>query len=610
MAPPPVESRGMGAGVSALLVLVVITAILYLARDLLIPLALAILLSFLLAPAVSRLERWRLGRVPATALVVILVFSFIGAIGWIAAREAISLAANLPEYRENIVAKIRAVRAPSDGKLGQAAEAIRDLESEAAEPSSAPLAVVEAPPSPMAALAEMVAPFAKPLGMALAVIIFTILMLLNREDMRDRLIGLIGAGRINITTQALGEASERVSRYLFMQLVVNAGFGIPFGIALHLIGIPSALLWGLLTTFLRFIPYAGIWFAIAMPLTLAFAISDGWSLVAWTVGVFLLLELIFVYGIEPWLYGRSTGLSPIAIIAAVIFWTWLWGPVGLLLATPLTVCLAVMGRYMPELGFFNVLLGVEPVLTPEVRLYQRLIALDEEEAVDLAEDYANEHGLPALHSAVLIPALALAEEDRHRGAIDEPRERFVFDTVRKIIDEVEDRKAMKEEAQRAAEEKEGRPAIPAVRKPPAARATSPVCIVGAHDEADHLAGLALARMLASAGLDAEVFGHPALAAEIVEQVAEQGRKLVCISAVPPQAAVQAGYLAKRLKRRIPQVKILVVLWTSGDITRARARLGEAGADEIVSNAVDVIEKLRNLSAPLALAAEQPKARAS
>src|SRR5687768_2332306 len=481
------QNRGARAGFSTVLALVVVTAILYLARDVLIPLALAILLSFLLAPAVSFLERCRLGRVPATAVIVILGFSVIGAIGWFAASQAVSLAAKLPEYRENITAKIRALRAPSEGKLGQAAEAIRELEDEAA-PEQPPLAVKETAATPLAALIEWTAPFAKPLGIALAVIIFTILMLLNREDMRDRLIGLIGAGRIHLTTQAFGEASARVSRYLFMQLVVNAGFGIPFGIALYFIGIPNAMLWGLLAILLRFIPYAGIWIAIAMPVTLAFAISDGWSLVAWTVGVFAALELIFVYGVEPYLYGRSTGLSPIAIIAAVIFWTWLWGPVGLLLATPLTVCVAVMGRYIPELGFLNVLLGVEPVLTPEARLYQRLIALDSDEAIDVAEDYANEHGLLALHEAVVIPALALAEHDRHLGVIDGPRERFVFDTVRQIIEDVEDRKAMKETTERTSDDGEAKPAVPAAAAAPASHGPAVLCIASAHDEADHLAG--------------------------------------------------------------------------------------------------------------------------
>jgi predicted PurR-regulated permease PerM len=584
----------------SMITLVVVAAILYLARDVLIPLALAILLSFLLTPAVTLLERWRLGRVPATAVIVLLGFSFIGAVGWFAASQAVSLAANLPEYRENISAKIRALRAPSDGRLGQAAEAIRDLEEEAA-PEAPPLAVKETAATPLASLMEWTAPFAKPLGMALAVIIFTILLLLNREDMRDRLIGLIGAGRINLTTQAFGEASQRVSRYLYMQLVVNAGFGIPFGIALYFIGIPNAMLWGVLVTLLRFIPYAGIWIAVAMPVTLAFAISDGWSLVAWTVGVFIAFELAFVYGVEPWLYGRSTGLSPIAIMAAVIFWTWLWGPVGLLLATPLTVCVAVMGRYIPEFGFLNVLLGVEPVLPPEGRLYQRLIALDDEEAIDVAEQYANEHGLLALHEAVVIPALGLAEQDRHRGVIDEARERFVFDTVRKIIEDVEDRKAMKEELQRKKEQGEpkqegkAQPAVPAAPAPTPSRAPAALCIVGAHDEADHVAGLAFARVLPPADFDAQVIDFPVLAGEIVDRVAESGANIVCISAVPPQAAIQAGYLVKRLKSRLPEVKVLVVIWTSEDIARARARLGDAGTDKIVSSLPEAIAQLRELS---------------
>ena len=586
------QNRGARSGFSTLLALVVVTAILYLARDVLIPLALAILLSFLLAPAVSFLERCRLGRVPATAVIVVLGFSIIGAIGWFAASQAVSLAAKLPEYRENITAKIRELRAPSEGKLGQAAEAIRDLEDEAA-PEQPPLAVKETAATPVAALLEWITPFAKPLGIALAVIIFTILMLLNREDMRDRLIGLIGAGRINLTTQAFGEASGRVSRYLFMQLVVNAGFGIPFGIALYFIGIPNAMLWGLLAILLRFIPYAGIWIAIALPVTLAFAISDGWSLVAWTVGVFVVLELIFVYGVEPWLYGRSTGLSPIAIIAAVIFWTWLWGPVGLLLATPLTVCVAVMGRYIPELGFLNVLLGVEPVLTPEARLYQRLIALDSDEAIDVAEDYANEHGLLALHEAVVIPALALAEHDRHRGVIDGPRERFVFDTVRKIIEDVDDRKAIKEATERAPDEGGAKPAVPAAA--PASRDPAALCIAPAHDEADHLAGLAFARILPPADFNVQVIGYPVLAGEIVEQIAKSGAEIVCISAVPPQAVVPASYLVKRLKSRLPGVKTVVVIWTKEDTARARSRLGDAGADKIVSDIPDAIAQLHELS---------------
>jgi predicted PurR-regulated permease PerM len=568
------------SGAFSLAVLLVVAATLYVARDVLIPLALAILLSFLLAPAASLLERWKLGRGVATAIVVVLAFSVIGAVGWVAANQAVSLAAKLPEYRDNITAKIRALRGPQTGALGKAAEAIKELESEAL-PASPPLAVMETPASPIAALAEMAAPFIKPLGIALAVVVFTILMLLKREDMRERLIALIGTRRITVTTQALGEASEKVSRYLLMQLVVNAGFGIPFGIALYFIGIPNALLWGLLATLLRFIPYGGIWIAIALPLLLAFAISDGWSLVVWTLAVFVVLEVLFVYAVEPWLYGRSTGLSPIAIIAAVLFWTWLWGPVGLLLAMPITVCVAVMGRHIPQLGFLNVLLGVEPVLTPDARLYQRLIALDDEQALDFAEEYAKEHGLRSLHESVVIPALSLCEQDRHRGAIDAERERFVFDTVRRIVEE-----AGEADAQTAA---------------PRPVAAPKVCIVGARDEADHLAGLALARLLPAAEFDASVVAHPALAGEIAEQVAKCGAKVICISAVPPHAVMHASYLAKRTRRQLPDAKIVVVLWTAGDIAKARARLGEAGVDEIATNASEAFERLRGAAAPIGIA---------
>jgi predicted PurR-regulated permease PerM len=573
-----------------LLVLVVVTTILYLARDVLIPLVLAVLLSFLLAPAVSFLERWRLGRVPATAVVVLLGFSIIGAVGWVAGNQAVSLAAKLPEYRENITAKIRALRAPSDGKLGKAAEAIRELESQAA-PSSPPLAVMQAPASPVAALGEIAAPFAKPLGMALAVIVFTILMLLNREDMRDRLIGLIGAGRINTTTQAFGEASERVSGYLFMQLVVNAGFGIPFGIALHFIGIPNAMLWGLLATLLRFIPYAGIWIAVAMPVTLAIAISDGWSLVAWTVGVFLVLELIFVYGVEPWLYGRSTGLSPIAIITAVIFWTWLWGPVGLLLATPLTVCVAVMGRYIPELGFLNVLLGVEPVLSPPARFYQRLLAMDEDEAEDLAEDFANERGLLALYGEMVIPALALAEQDRHAHTLEDERERFIFNTIRELVEYLEDRSKPKDEAEAKPKNAVHRPA-------------PPVCIVAARDEADHVAALVLARMLEAPEFNPQVIAYPR-PAETLEQIEAKACKVVCISAVPPHAAAHAGQLCKRLKQRFPELNVMVALWTADSPDKLESRLRDAGVDVVVTRLPDAVEQLRQLTVPLALATHNP-----
>jgi predicted PurR-regulated permease PerM len=556
----------LATNTSALIGLLVAAAVLYLARDVLIPLALAILAAFLLAPIVRRLEYWKLGRVPSTLLAVAVTSALIAAVGYVAGREALSLAAKLPEYRENIRAKIRALRTPDNGALGKAAEAIKELEGEAAPAAAAPLPVTETAPSALAAVADWLGPFVKPVGTALAVFVLTILLLLNRENMRERLIGLIGARQINITTQALGEASYRVSRYLSTLLLVNACFGIPFGIALHFIGIPNALLWGLLGTLLRFIPYIGVWIAVAMPALLAFAIFDGWSEVMWVFGTFLVLELVLVNAIEPWLYGRSAGLSAIAVIAAALFWTWLWGPVGLLLAVPLTVCIAVMGRYIPEMGWLNTLLGVEPVLTPEARLYQRLVALDDEEAMTLAHDYAGEHGVAALYDSVLVPALSLAESDRHAGALDAARTRFVADTVREMIDEIPDKEQPETQC-------------------------GHVCILPAHDEADDLAGAMLARLLPGA----QLFSSRSLAAEVLERVGAEPGKLVCICAVPPQAASHAAFLARRMRKRFADIRIVVALCSLNGIERVKPRLLDAGANEVVTRLADAQAYARQLS---------------
>jgi predicted PurR-regulated permease PerM len=545
-----------------MLALVIVVAVLYLAREVLIPLALAILFSFVLAPGVRFLERWRLGRVGATFVMVIAGCAILGAVGWVAADQAVSLAAKLPEYRQNITEKIRALRAPSKGDLGKAAKALKEIEKQAA-PERPPLAVKETPGSPYEALVAFAAPFAKPLATALAVIVFTILMLLNRESMRERLIGLIGAGRINLTTQALNEVGYRVSRYLYMQLVVNAMFGIPFGVALYFIGIPNALLWGMLAVLLRFIPYAGVWIAVAMPALLAFAISNDWSMVGWTLGVFLALEAVLVYVVEPLLYGKSAGLAPMAIIVAALFWTWLWGPLGLLLATPLTVCVAVMGRYIPELGFLNTLLGVEPVLSPPARLYQRLVAFDQEEASDLVESSFKEEGAEQFYGELLLPALRLIERDRHADAIEPACERAIFDSLRQILEDL--------------------PVEPAQK--------IPCCIVAAHDEADQIAGIALAT-----ASGATLIPFPLLANEVMQEIEQGGCNAVCISAVPPQAATHASHLAKRLRRRFPDLKLVVALWTDLDNPeRTTGRLTDAGVDEVLTTFPDALQRLRDLS---------------
>ena len=550
---PAYTTGGLRARRSSFIALVIATAVLYLAADVLIPLAIAILLAFLAAPAVRCLERWKLPRVAATALVAAVGFGLIFGIGAIAATQAVSLAAKLPEYRHNIAAKIHALRHPDQrSAIGKATEAIKDIERQAA-PERPPMPVKETPATAFEAFALHMAPVAKPLAMALAVIVFTILLLIDRENMRERLVGLLGSGRINAMTRATAEASDRVARYLATQVVVNAMFGIPFGLALYLIGIPNALLFGLLGMVLRFVPYAGVWLAGAMPAVLAFAISDSWTPVLWTVGVFGALEVLLAYVVEPWLYSRSVGLSPVAIIAAVMFWTWLWGPIGLLLATPLTVCVAVIGRHIPELGYLNLLLGVEPVLSPEQRFYQRLVSLDLDEAGELAEKHAAAHGFVAALDDMLVPALGLVGVDRRKGTLEPARERFVLDGMRRVAEELD---------------------APGTQT---TQAGAPCRIVPAHDEADRVAALMLAR---------------AVAGRVTDLDADDDSRVIVVSAAPPQAASHAGYASRRLRSKHPDARIVAALWAEDDLARPRERLEHFGIDAVVSRIADAIKEVQ------------------
>lgn len=557
--------------------IVVVTAALYLAREVLIPLALALLFSALLAPAVRRLEALRLGRTASALLSVVLFVAVLATVGFAAGNQMVSLAGKLPEYKENIGKKLRALHAPPKGDLGKAAKAIEELKEETSNaPPRKPPAKPAPPPlptSPFDLIGELGVSLLSLVAMAAAVIVLTAMILLKKDDLRDRLIRLVGERRIHLTTQALEDAAGRVSRYLLMQLVVNTCYAIPLALALYFIGLPNALLFGLLATVLRFIPYVGAAVAAALPIALAFAISEGWQTIAWTAGTIAVLEFTVAYVIEPWLYGESTGLSAIAIVFSAIFWTWLWGPIGLLLATPITVCLSVAGRHVPQFRFLHVILGAEPVLPPPVRFYQRLAALELEEALDLAEQFAKDHGFPALCEQVLLPALPLLRRDRERDLIDEERMGFVLEGLTQIAGELEP-------AERSA-------------------ADGPlVCIAPARDGVDHAAGMLLARLLDADGYRPQVLAGGLLAGELAGQVAASPCAAVCVSAVPPSAATAAGYICKRLRQHALQAKIVVVLWQAeGDVERARRRLIEAGADEVATRLPEALEKIR-LVAPL------------
>ncbi|HVG06054.1 MAG TPA: AI-2E family transporter, partial [Burkholderiaceae bacterium] len=566
--------------------------------------ALSVLLTFLLAPGVRWLERRRFPRALATTVMVGFSCCVIAGLVWVSVAQFLSFAASLPEYKDNIQSKIALLRADPQGSLSKARRTIDEIGTEMAKQDAAaaataprgsraprlpaqpdrpvPVTIEEAPLTPFQIMRELIAPLLVPLTVAGAVILFTFIMLLRREDLRDRMIRLVGHGQLNVTTQVFEEAANRVSRYLRMQLIVNLSYGLPVGIALYLIGIPNAALWGVLATALRFIPYLGAWIAAALPIALAFAISEDWSLVVWTVAVFIVLELISNNIVEPWAYGASTGLSALAVIVAAIFWTWLWGAVGLLLAVPLTVCLVVVGRYIPQFAFLSIMLGDQPVLALQDRIYQRLLARDQEEAVDRAEEYVAENGLDALYENVLIPMLELAEHDRHNDALSEERTRFVLDSTRTLVDDLSERPAVDSAGSEAKSTQE------------AETLTGPItaCIVPARDEADEIVGAMLRRCLARRKVSAELLTTDVLKSEVMDRVAELAPQVLYVSALPPAAVLHASYLCKRLRPRFPDLKIVVAVWhAEGDMEKGRARLVAAGASEVVVTLKDSIEKL-------------------
>ena len=394
-------------------------AALYFGRDVFLPIAVALLLTFALAPLVSALRRLGIPRIIAVIGSVFVAFAALALFSIIVATQVGELARNVTTYQFNILEKVRSLKDIGAGsgiveRLSGVIERVgREIDKkdtaastpgEPQQPDPLPVEVVSRQ-KPLEVLQNLIIPLVSPLATTGLIIIVTIFMLLERENLRDRFIRLVGYGDLHRTTEALQDAGRRVGQYLLMQLVVNVTYAIPITIGLWLLGIPNALLWGVLALVLRFVPYIGPAIGMLLPMLLALAVAPGWSLVLWTGALFLVMELISNNVVEPWLYGSKTGLSPLAIIVAAIFWTWLWGPVGLILSTPLTVCLVVLGRHVPQFEFFEVLFGNEPVLEPKERLYQRLLAGDPEEATDYAEETLEEEYLVDFYQDVVIPAL-------------------------------------------------------------------------------------------------------------------------------------------------------------------------------------------------------------
>jgi predicted PurR-regulated permease PerM len=539
------------------------------ARDLFLPLVLAALLSFLLSPLVRRLERWRFRRMGAVFATATLAFVLIGGLAYVVTGQFLDLAESLPKYRSNLIARVAALKTNENNPLRRAVQTISEVTAALDKPQDAvstPVLAGKARPvqvevvgttgGSIQLLMGVLWPVVGPLASALVVIVIATFMLIAGADLRDRLIHLMGRGRLRVTTQALDEVTQRISRYLRAQLLLNASFGLAIAVGLYFIGIPNAVFWGLLGMVLRFLPYIGPWLAAAFPVALSMAVFESWTEPLLTVVLFVAVEVV-ANSVEAWLYGATTEISPLAVIVSALFWTWLWGGVGLVLATPLTVCLAVAGKYLPDLSFLNLLMGDKPSIDPGDRLYQRLLALNEEEACEFVEQHAREQSTLAAFDEAVLPALRSIEADFRSGVLSDVARADACQILRQIIDDLAEPRAVPDGT------------------------TAPILCIPASHEGDELAALMLAQVLAKSGVAATVFSSKLLTAESVAQAAALAPSIVCISSLPPVSTITARALCKRLRAQLPSARILVGLWQPEDaeFSARRERLGKAGADD-------------------------------
>ena len=558
---------------------VLVVVVLYWAQAVLVPIALAILLTFVLTPPVTWLERW-VGRIPAVLATVLLVFTVLGLAGWGLARQMDHLAEDLPRYRVNILAKIADVRgAGKGGSVEKLQETIEDIKTDLGK-SEVPRGTVS---RPVVVTSEQVAgfsgfawlgPIVGPLGTAGLVLAMVIFMLLERRDLRDRLIGLIGLGQLAITTKALDEAGTRVSRQLLMQSLVKLIYGIAAGIGLYLLHVPYPLVWAALGAALRFIPYVGPVLGAGAPILVSLAAAEGWAGPLWVVGLFVVLELFTNLVLETVLYAGAAGVSPVALLAFVAFWTWLWGPLGLLMATPLTVCLVVLGKHVPGLEVLGTFLADTPALAPEYGYYQRLLARDQSEAADLIERYIKTESPRSVYDALLLPALNYAERDRLEQRLSPDEETAVIDATRELLSDAA-------ESIRRLHPEPPAPADDPTRLGP----REPLRVLGyaTNGVADELALEMLAHLLGDLPIRVEITRTRLQASELLSLVQGQGFSVVCLADLPPSPPSKTRYLVKRLRAASPDVRILVGRWAPPALADESTQvLRETGANLVAS----------------------------
>jgi predicted PurR-regulated permease PerM len=538
----------------AVIVTVVVVTLLYLAKTVILPLALAILLTFVLAPLVTSLERIRLPRLVAIPIVILAAGAVLGAAGWTAFMQLVEVTDDLPAYTTNIQNKIQSFHqskttsfARAQEELNTLSEQISDLSADLTSHERESSRLLGSSPDRPVSVREVggnqgrLDTISGLLGVVVSivlVVVFTFFMLLKREDLRNRLIQLTGHGHLHAMTQAMDDTSRRISRYLSLQWLVNTGFGLIVFVVLHFMQLPHALLFGALAALLRFIPYIGAPIGALLPAALSVAVFSGWNRTLLILAIFFCMEIVTANLLEPHVYGKHTGLSSLAILVAAIFWALIWGPIGLILSVPLTVCLVVLGSHVPNLQFLTVLLGDQPVMRPEAHYYQRLLANDQREAAQVLENHLKNASLEDLYDSVLIPALNLAEQDRHRNELDDSTVSFITQTTKDLVEELSLRQD---------------------NSAPVEVSAKRIVCLPVRDDADEIVGIMLAQLLERAGYSATAISIGSVDGMLAE-VAATDAEIVCLSALPPYAISHARGIYRRVRAQRPEAKIIIGLW--------------------------------------------------
>jgi predicted PurR-regulated permease PerM len=614
-------------GVAALII-----AGLYLGREVFVPVALAVLLSFVLAPFVSRLQSFRLPRVAAVLTVVILGFGIIFSLGGLMVTQASRLAEALPGYETTLRNKIETLRGITGGGTGtlqRASDVLNDLKTELQstktgnpanptvlqQPSDSkpiPVEVRQPDPGALSTLVAIIAPLVSPLTTTGIVVIFVIFILMQRQDLRNRFVRLAGSDDIQRTTAALDEAGQRLSRLFLTQIAFNAAFGAAIGIGLQLIGVPSAPLWGLVAMILRFVPYIGAFISAIFPLILAAAVGSGWEMLLLTMVLFVVLELLAGQVLEPVIFGHSSGLSPVAIIVAASFWTWLWGPVGLVLATPLTICLVVVGRHVDRLQFLDIMLGDQPALTPPQLAYQRMLAGDPIEAAEQARKYLKGATLENYYDSVLTGALGLAAADDRLGHLDAERLDRITATVRELVDDLdghEDVQVVEAPSSNVdsplaslvdAESDARETMIPRVWQAP----RSILCIPG-FSKLDEAASIVLAQLLQRRGYGASAEPYDAMSVAKFFSLDLAGTELVCICYANRPSSAKLHYAVRRLTKKTKSAWVMALFLGSAAEDPEKIP-GLSATTKTFAMAIDAVDrKADEAAANLEVAVDRP-----